>query len=248
MKNWWKKATVYQIYPKSFKDSNNDGIGDINGIIEKLDYLYSLGVDLLWLTPMYVSPQRDNGYDIEDYYNIDPKYGTMNDFEKLLKEAHKRDIKIMMDMVLNHTSTEHKWFKESKKSKDNPYRDYYFWKDAKPDGSVPNNWISRFSGTAWKYDETTNQYYLHLFEETQADLNWENEKVREECYKILEFWADKGIDGFRLDVVNLLSKTPGLPDDPITGPKGDGRTHYADGPRIHEYLHNMNQKVFKPKI
>ena len=247
MKNWWKKATVYQIYPKSFKDSNNDGIGDINGIIEKLDYLYSLGVDLLWLTPMYVSPQRDNGYDIEDYYNIDPKYGTMSDFEKLLKEAHKRDIKIMMDMVLNHTSTEHKWFKESKKSKDNPYRDYYFWKDAKPDGSVPNNWISRFSGTAWKYDETTNQYYLHLFEETQADLNWENEKVREECYKILEFWADKGIDGFRLDVVNLLSKTPGLPDDPITGPKGDGRTHYADGPRIHEYLHNMNQKVFKPK-
>ncbi|EQE59948.1 trehalose-6-phosphate hydrolase [Clostridioides difficile CD45] len=247
MKNWWKKATVYQIYPKSFKDSNNDGIGDINGIIEKLDYLYSLGVDLLWLTPMYVSPQRDNGYDIEDYYNIDPKYGTMNDFEKLLKEAHKRDIKIMMDMVLNHTSTEHKWFKESKKSKDNPYRDYYFWKDAKPDASVPNNWISRFSGTAWKYDETTNQYYLHLFEETQADLNWENEKVREECYKILEFWADKGIDGFRLDVVNLLSKTPGLPDDPITGPKGDGRTHYADGPRIHEYLHNMNQKVFKPK-
>ena len=233
MKNWWKKATVYQIYPKSFKDSNNDGIGDINGIIEKLDYLSSLGVDLLWLTPMYVSPQRDNGYDIEDYYNIDPKYGTMSDFEKLLKEAHKRDIKIMMDMVLNHTSTEHKWFKESKKSKDNPYRDYYFWKDAKPDGSVPNNWISRFSGTAWKYDETTNQYYLHLFEETQADLNWENEKVREECYKILEFWADKGIDGFRLDVVNLLSKTPGLPDDPITGPKGDGRTHYADGPRIH---------------
>ena len=160
MKNWWKKATVYQIYPKSFKDSNNDGIGDINGIIEKLDYLYYLGVDLLWLTPMYVSPQRDNGYDIEDYYNIDPKYGTMSDFEKLLKEAHKRDIKIMMDMVLNHTSTEHKWFKESKKSKDNPYRDYYFWKDAKPDGSVPNNWISRFSGTAWKYDETTNQYYF----------------------------------------------------------------------------------------
>lgn len=247
MNNWWKKATVYQIYPRSFNDSNGDGIGDIRGITEKLDYLSNLGVDLLWITPIYVSPQRDNGYDISDYYNIEPQYGTMEDFEELLSEAHNRNIKIMLDMVLNHTSTEHEWFKKARENKDNKYRDYYFWKDVKKDGSVPNNWISRFSGPAWKLDEKTNQYYLHLFEETQADLNWENEEVREECYKILEFWANKGIDGFRLDVVNLLSKTPGLPDDPIVGPKGDGRTHYADGPRIHEYIHNMNKKVFGPK-
>lgn len=247
MKNWWKKATVYQIYPRSFNDTNGDGIGDIRGITEKLDYLKNLGVDLLWITPIYVSPQRDNGYDIADYYNIEPQYGTMEDFEELLEEAHRRDIKIMLDMVLNHTSTEHEWFKKSSESKYNKYRDYYFWKDPKDDGSVPNNWISRFSGSAWALDEKTNQYYLHLFELTQADLNWENEEVRNECYKILEFWANKGVDGFRLDVVNLLSKTPGLPDDPITGPKGDGRTHYADGPKIHEYLHSMHEKVFGPK-
>lgn len=245
-KNWWKKATVYQIYPRSFKDSNGDGIGDIRGIIEKLDYIKCLGADLIWLTPMYVSPQRDNGYDIADYYQIDPVYGTMEEFELLLKEAHRRGIRIIMDMVLNHTSTEHEWFKKAVSEPDSPYRDYYFFRDPKPDGSVPNNWISRFSGPAWKKEEKSGQYYLHLFEETQADLNWENEAVRAECIKILKFWAEKGVDGFRLDVVNLLSKTPGLPDDPITGPKGDGRTHYADGPRIHEYLHLMNQEVFKP--
>lgn len=246
MNTWWKTATVYQIYPRSFKDTNHDGIGDISGIIEKLDYLAYLGVDLLWITPMYVSPQRDNGYDIADYYAIDPQYGTMEDFEKLLKEAHARDIRIMMDMVLNHTSTQHAWFQQAISSKDSPYRNYYFFKDEKEDGSVPNNWISRFSGSVWKKDENSNQYYLHLFEETQADLNWENPEVREECYQILEYWAKKGVDGFRLDVVNLLSKTPGLPDDPIVGPKGDGRTHYADGPRIHEYLHSMNERVFEP--
>lgn len=245
-KNWWKKATVYQIYPRSFKDSNGDGIGDIRGIIEKLDYIKCLGADLIWLTPMYVSPQRDNGYDIADYYQIDPVYGTMEEFELLLKEAHRRGIRIIMDMVLNHTSTEHEWFKKAVSEPDSPYRDYYFFRDPKPDGSVPNNWISRFSGPAWKKEEKSGQYYLHLFEETQADLNWENEAVRAECIKILKFWAEKGVDGFRLDVVNLLSKTPGLPDDPITGPKGDGRTHYADGPRIHESLHLMNQEVFKP--
>lgn len=245
-KNWWKKATVYQIYPRSFKDSNGDGIGDIRGIIEKLDYIKCLGAALIWLTPMYVSPQRDNGYDIADYYQIDPVYGTMEEFELLLKEAHRRGIRIIMDMVLNHTSTEHEWFKKAVSEPDSPYRDYYFFRDPKPDGSVPNNWISRFSGPAWKKEEKSGQYYLHLFEETQADLNWENEAVRAECIKILKFWAEKGVDGFRLDVVNLLSKTPGLPDDPITGPKGDGRTHYADGPRIHEYLHLMNQEVFKP--
>lgn len=245
-KNWWKKATVYQIYPRSFKDSNGNGIGDIRGIIEKLDYIKCLGADLIWLTPMYVSPQRDNGYDIADYYQIDPVYGTMEEFELLLKEAHRRGIRIIMDMVLNHTSTEHEWFKKAVSEPDSPYRDYYFFRDPKPDGSVPNNWISRFSGPAWKKEEKSGQYYLHLFEETQADLNWENEAVRAECIKILKFWAEKGVDGFRLDVVNLLSKTPGLPDDPITGPKGDGRTHYADGPRIHESLHLMNQEVFKP--
>lgn len=245
-KNWWKKATVYQIYPRSFKDSNGDGIGDIRSIIEKLDYIKCLGADLIWLTPMYVSPQRDNGYDIADYYQIDPVYGTMEEFELLLKEAHRRGIRIIMDMVLNHTSTEHEWFKKAVSEPDSPYRDYYFFRDPKPDGSVPNNWISRFSGPAWKKEEKSGQYYLHLFEETQADLNWENEAVRAECIKILKFWAEKGVDGFRLDVVNLLSKTPGLPDDPITGPKGDGRTHYADGPRIHESLHLMNQEVFKP--
>ncbi|MGG5372965.1 alpha,alpha-phosphotrehalase [Enterococcus sp. AZ196] len=245
MNDWWKKATVYEIYPRSFKDTNNDGIGDIQGIIEKLDYLENLGIDLLWVTPMYVSPQHDNGYDISDYYAIDPLYGTMEDFDRLIQVAKKRNIYLMMDMVLNHTSIEHKWFKESRKSKDNPYRDYYFWKDLKPDGSAPNNWTSRFGGSAWKYDEKTEQAYLHLFDETQADLNWENENVRNECYKILDFWAKKGIKGFRLDVVNLLSKTPGLPDDPVLGPTGDGRTHNVDGPKIHEYLHAMNQEVFK---
>ncbi|MBO1306078.1 alpha,alpha-phosphotrehalase [Enterococcus sp. 669A] len=246
MNNWWKKATVYQVYPRSFKDTNNDGIGDIRGIIEKLDYLEKLGIDLLWITPMYVSPQKDNGYDISDYYQIDPLYGTMADFEELVQEAEKRKIAIMMDMVLNHTSTEHQWFKEARKSRNNPYRDFYFWQDPKPDGTPPNNWKSRFGGTAWKYDEATGQSYLHSFDESQADLNWENEAVRKECGKILAFWAKKGIKGVRLDVVNLLSKTPGLPDDPIVGPTGDGRTHNVDGPKIHQYLHELNQQVFGP--
>ena len=245
-KNWWKKATVYQIYPRSFKDSNGDGIGDIRSIIEKLDYIKCLGADLIWLTPMYVSPQRDNGYDIADYYQIDPVYGTMEEFELLLKEAHRRGIRIIMDMVLNHTSTEHEWFKKAVSEPDSPYRDYYFFRDPKPDGSVPNNWISRFQVRLEKRRRRAANTTSIWFEETQADLNWENEAVRAECIKILKFWAEKGVDGFRLDVVNLLSKTPGLPDDPITGPKGDGRTHYADGPRIHESLHLMNQEVFKP--
>lgn len=246
MKDWWKKATVYQVYPRSFKDTDHDGIGDIRGIIEKLDYLELLGIDFLWVTPMYVSPQKDNGYDIADYYRIDPLYGTMADFEELVHAAKKRNIRIMMDMVFNHTSTEHPWFQEARKSRDNPYRDYYFWKDPKPDGSLPNNWKSRFGGPAWKYEEETGQYYLHLFDESQADLNWENEQVRKECYNVLEFWAKKGVSGFRLDVVNLFSKTPGLPDDPIVGPTGDGRTHNVDGPKIHQYLHEMNQEVFAP--
>jgi trehalose-6-phosphate hydrolase len=240
---WWKKAVVYQIYPKSFKDTNGDGIGDLEGIIEKLDYLKKLGIDVIWLTPVYPSPQRDNGYDISDYYAIDETYGTMEIFEQLLIEAHARNIKIMMDIVVNHTSTAHRWFIESASSKDNPYRDYYIWRDPK-DGKEPNNWVSKFGGPAWQYDEKTGQYYLHLFDVTQADLNWENEKVREAVYTMMKFWLEKGVDGFRLDVINLISKNQDFPDDDGSVPPGDGRKFYTDGPRIHEFLHEMNEKVF----
>ena len=203
--DWWKDAVVYQIYPQSFKDSNNDGIGDINGIREKIPYLKDLGVNVLWLNPIYESPMVDNGYDISDYYKIADCYGTMEDFDRLLLEAHQRGIKIVMDLVFNHTSDKHKWFIESQSSKDNPYRDYYIWKDPK-DGDVPSNWTSCFQGSAWQYDEATQQYYLHLFSKKQPDLNWENEKVRNEVYKMMEWWLDKGIDGFRMDVINQISK------------------------------------------
>ena len=236
--SWWKKAVVYQIYPKSFNDTSGNGTGDIQGIIEKLDYLKKLGVDVLWLTPIYKSPQRDNGYDISDYYNIQEEYGTMTDFDQLLAEAHKREIKIIMDIVINHTSTEHEWFKQAKSSKDNPYRDFYIWKDGK-DGLPPTNWESKFGGSAWQWDETTGQYYLHLFDVTQADLNWENPKVREALYEMMHFWLKKGVDGFRLDVINLISKDQQFPQD-----ASDGRKFYTDGPRIHEFLHEMNEKVF----
>ena len=198
--DWWKSSVVYQIYPKSFKDSNGDGIGDIVGIIEELDYLNSLGVKVIWLTPIYVSPQNDNGYDIADYYNIDKMFGTLEDFKRLLKETHKRGMKLIMDMVVNHTSTENYWFKEALKGEDNPYHDFYIWRDK------PNNWSSKFGGSAWEYVESLNKYYLHLFDVTQADLNWENPKVREEIFKMMRYWLDMGVDGFRLDVVNLLSK------------------------------------------
>ncbi len=236
--SWWKKAVVYQIYPKSFYDTTGNGTGDIQGIIEKLDYLKELGVEVLWLTPIYKSPQRDNGYDISDYYNIQEEYGTMDDFDQLLAEAHKRGIKIIMDIVINHTSTEHEWFKQAKSSKDNPYRDFYIWKDGK-DGLPPTNWESKFGGSAWQWDETTGQYYLHLFDVTQADLNWENPKVRVALYKMMHFWLKKGVDGFRLDVINLISKNQQFPED-----DSDGRKFYTDGPRIHEFLHEMNQEVF----
>jgi trehalose-6-phosphate hydrolase len=236
--SWWKKAVVYQIYPKSFNDTSGNGTGDIQGIIEKLDYLKELGVDVLWLTPIYKSPQRDNGYDISDYYNIQEEYGTMADFDKLLAEAHKRGIKIIMDIVINHTSTEHEWFKQAKSSKDNPYRDFYIWKDGK-DSLPPTNWESKFGGSAWQWDETTGQYYLHLFDVTQADLNWENPKVREALYEMMHFWLKKGVDGFRLDVINLISKDQQFPQD-----DSDGRKFYTDGPRIHEFLHEMNENVF----
>ena len=236
--SWWKTAVVYQIYPKSFYDSTGNGTGDIQGIIGKLDYLKELGVDVLWLTPIYKSPQRDNGYDISDYYNIQEEYGTMDDFDQLLEQAHKRGIKIIMDIVINHTSTEHEWFKQAKSSKDNPYRDFYIWKDGK-NGLPPTNWESKFGGSAWQWDETTGQYYLHLFDVTQADLNWENPKVREALYEMMHFWLKKGVDGFRLDVINLISKDQQFPQD-----DSDGRKFYTDGPRIHEFLHEMNQEVF----
>ncbi|MEK3855392.1 alpha,alpha-phosphotrehalase [Cytobacillus sp. FSL H8-0458] len=241
---WWKKAVVYQIYPKSFNDTTGNGVGDIPGIIAKLDYLKELGVDVVWLTPIYKSPQRDNGYDISDYFSIHEEYGTMADFDKLLEEAHNRDIKIIMDIVVNHTSTEHQWFQEAKKSKDNPYRDFYIWKDPKEDGSEPTNWESKFGGNAWQYDEETGQYYLHLFDVTQADLNWENEDLRRKVYDMMEFWFKKGVDGFRLDVINLISKDQDFPDDDGSVPPGDGRKFYTDGPRVHEFMHEMNDKVF----
>ncbi|WP_077613914.1 alpha,alpha-phosphotrehalase [Caenibacillus caldisaponilyticus] len=236
---WWKKAVVYQIYPKSFKDTTGDGIGDLPGIIEKLDYLKKLGVDVIWLTPIYKSPQRDNGYDISDYYAIDERYGTMDDFDRLVAEAHARGIRIIMDIVVNHTSTEHEWFKQARSSKDNPYRQFYIWKDP-VNGREPNNWESKFGGSAWAYDERTGQYYLHLFDVTQADLNWENPAVREKVYEMMRFWLKKGVDGFRLDVINLISKDQRFPNDE----DGDGRRFYTDGPRIHEFLHEMNQAVF----
>ncbi|GAE37013.1 alpha,alpha-phosphotrehalase [Halalkalibacter akibai] len=242
MNEWWRKSVVYQIYPKSFNDTTGNGVGDLQGIIEKLDYLKDLGVDVLWLTPVYASPQKDNGYDISDYYSIHEEYGNMDDFDRLLSETHQRGMKLIMDLVVNHTSTEHQWFKESAKSKDNPYRDFYIWKDP-VDGKEPTNWVSKFGGNAWKLDEKTGQYYLHLFDVTQADLNWENETLRKHVYDMMHFWFEKGIDGFRLDVINLISKDQSYPNDDGSVPPGDGRKFYTDGPRVHEFLQEMNKEV-----
>ncbi|HEH9427486.1 TPA: alpha,alpha-phosphotrehalase [Aeromonas sobria] len=238
---WWQSAVIYQIYPKSFQDSAARGTGDLKGIMARLDYLKTLGVDALWLTPVYVSPQVDNGYDIADYLAIDPAYGTMADFEALLAAAHERNIRIVMDIVVNHTSTEHAWFKSALGDQNSPYRDYYIWQDP-VDGGVPNNWQSKFGGSAWELDEITGQYYLHLFAREQADLNWENPAVRAEVKNIIHFWAKKGIDGFRLDVINLISKDQAFPSDEI----GDGRRFYTDGPRIHEFLQDVSRDVFAP--
>ncbi len=235
---------MYQIYPKSFYDTSGNGVGDIKGITAKLDYLKELGIDVVWITPIYKSPQNDNGYDISDYFNIHEEYGTMEDFDELLEEAHSRGIKIIMDIVINHTSTENQWFIESRKSKDNEYRDFYIWKDGKEDGSEPTNWQSKFGGNAWQYDEETGQYYLHLFDVTQADLNWENDKVREKLYDMMHFWLKKGVDGFRLDVINLISKDQAFPDDDGSVAPGDGRKFYTDGPKVHEYMQEMNKEVF----
>ncbi|MBA4549963.1 alpha,alpha-phosphotrehalase [Thermoactinomyces intermedius] len=243
MAEWWKKAVVYQIYPKSFYDTTGNGTGDLRGIIQKLDYLKELGVDVLWLTPVYESPQNDNGYDISNYHKIHEEYGTMEDFKELLHQVHKRGMRLIMDMVVNHTSTEHEWFQASRSSKENPYRSYYIWKDGK-DGKEPNNWQSKFGGSAWKRDEKTGQYYLHLFDETQADLNWENPELRQKIYEMMRWWLDLGVDGFRLDVINLISKDQRFPDDDGSVPPGDGRKFYTDGPRIHEFMQEMNREVF----
>ncbi|ACL70998.1 glycoside hydrolase family 13 protein [Halothermothrix orenii] len=243
-RKWWKEGVVYQIYPRSFNDSNGDGIGDLPGIIEKLDYLKELGVDIIWLCPVYKSPNDDNGYDISDYYDIMDEFGTMEDMDKLIEGVHKRGMKLIMDLVVNHTSDEHPWFQESKSSKDNPYRDFYIWRKGKNDGP-PNNWGSAFSGSAWEYDEKTGEYYLHLFSKKQPDLNWENPRVREEVYKMMRWWLDKGIDGFRMDVINMISKVKGLPDGKVyPGAKyGDGSPYYLNGPRVHDYLQEMNREV-----
>ncbi len=238
--SWWKTATIYQIYPKSFCDSGSKGTGDIKGIISKLDYLKHLGVDAIWLTPVYQSPMVDNGYDISDYYAINPQFGTMEDFDTLLAEAHQLGIRIIMDIVVNHTSAEHHWFQSALGDKNSPYRDYYIWKDP-VDGAEPNNWQSKFGGNAWELDDATGKYYLHLFAKEQADLNWENPAVREEVKEVISFWADKGVDGFRLDVINLISKQQDFPSDDI----GDGRRFYTDGPRVHEYLQEISEAVFQ---
>lgn len=234
----FENKVIYQIYPKSFYDTNNDGLGDLKGIVKKLDYLKFLGVDYVWITPFFISPQRDNGYDIADYYNIDPMYGTMEDFETLVDEAKKREIKIMLDMVFNHTSTEHQWFKKALAG-DKKYQDFYFFRDGE-ENTPPTNWISKFGGNAWEYVPTLKKYYLHLFDKTQADLNWDNPELREEIYKIVRFWMEKGVEGFRFDVVNLISKPATLENDY----EGDGRRFYTDGINIHKYLKELNKNTF----
>ena len=241
-KAWWKEAVVYQIYPRSFMDSNGDGIGDLNVITEKLDYLKELGIDVIWLSPVYQSPNDDNGYDISDYQAIMTEFGTMEDYDRMLARAHELGIKIMMDLVVNHTSDEHAWFVESRKSVDNPYRDFYIWRKGKEDGKEPNNWGSCFSGSAWKYDEQTDMYFLHLFSKKQPDLNWDNPKVRDHVFDMMNWWCEKGIDGFRMDVISLISKPEGLPDG-IPGENGYADSGCANGPHVHEYLQEMNRKV-----
>lgn len=238
MKKDFRKSTVYQIYPKSFCDTNKDGLGDLRGVIEKLDYIKELGVDYIWLTPFFVSPQNDNGYDVEDYYNIDPRYGSMEDVEELIAEADKRGMGLMFDMVFNHVSTRHEWFKKAMEG-DPYYKDFFFFRKGKADGSAPTNWESKFGGNAWEYVEKFDEYYLHLFDVTQADLNWDNANVRKEVQKIVRFWMGKGVKGFRFDVINLISKAA-IEDDET----GDGRKYYTDGPNIHKYLKELHDMTF----
>ena len=239
--HWWQNGVIYQIYPKSFQDTTGSGTGDLRGVIQRLDYLQKLGVDAIWLTPFYVSPQVDNGYDVANYTAIDPTYGTLDDFDELVTQAKSRGIRVILDMVFNHTSTQHAWFHEALK-KESPYRQFYIWRDGEP-GIPPNNWRSKFGGNAWRWHAESGQYYLHLFAPEQADLNWENPEVRAELKKVCEFWADRGVDGLRLDVVNLISKNQNFPNDL----DGDGRRFYTDGPRVHEFLHEMNRDVFTPR-
>lgn len=239
---WWKEGVIYQIYPRSFYDSNGDGIGDLPGITQKLDYLKDLGVDILWISPFYQSPNDDNGYDVSDFRNIQEEFGTMEDFYDLLEGVHKQGMKLIMDLVPNHTSDEHDWFKLSKLSKDNPFRSYYIWKPP-VNGGPPNNWLSYFSGSAWEYEEHTGEYYLHLFTKKQPDLNWENPQVRKEIYDIMKFWLDKGIDGFRLDVIPFISKRQDFPPIDTEDFNNSVEEIYANGPRIHEYLQEMNKEV-----
>lgn len=243
-RRWWKESVVYQIYPRSFMDSNDDGMGDLRGVIAKLDYLTLLGIDVIWLSPVYKSPGDDGGYDISDYCAIDPAFGTMADWEELLGQMHDRGIRLLMDLVANHTSDEHPWFVESRKSRDNPYRDYYIWRPGK-NGQEPNNWASCFGGSAWEYDPATGEYYLHLFSKKQPDLNWENPRVREEIHNVMRWWLDKGIDGFRLDVINMISKVPGLPDAPVVSDERYqwGGQYFVQGPRLVEFLREVKQKV-----
>ena len=239
--HWWQNGVIYQIYPKSFQDTTGSGTGDLRGVTQRLDYLKTLGIDAIWLTPFYISPQVDNGYDVANYTAIDPSYGTLDDFDELVAEAHQRGIRIVLDMVFNHTSTQHAWFRESL-NKASPYRQFYIWRDGTPE-QLPNNWRSKFGGNAWRWHAESEQYYLHLFAPEQADLNWENPAVRAELKKVCEFWADRGVDGLRLDVINLISKDQDFPDDTL----GDGRRFYTDGPRIHEYLQEMSRDVFTPR-
>ncbi|AGR61624.1 TPA: alpha,alpha-phosphotrehalase [Salmonella bongori] len=239
--HWWQNGVIYQIYPKSFQDTTGSGTGDLRGVTQRLDYLQRLGVDAIWLTPFYISPQVDNGYDVANYTAIDPTYGTLDDFDELVTQAKARGIRIILDMVFNHTSTQHAWFRDAL-NKESPYRQFYIWRDGTPD-VCPNNWQSKFGGSAWRWHSQSEQYYLHLFAPEQADLNWENPAVRAELKKVCEFWADRGVDGLRLDVVNLISKQQDFPDDPL----GDGRRFYTDGPRAHEFLREMNRDVFTPR-
>ncbi len=242
-RTWWKEAVIYQIYPRSFMDSNGDGIGDLKGITSRLDYLKYLGIDVIWLSPVYQSPNDDNGYDISDYQAIMEEFGTMEDFDEMLDAAHKRGIRIVMDLVVNHTSDEHRWFMESRSGKDNPYRDYYIWREGKDAETPPNNWGSCFGGSAWQYDETTAMYYLHLFSKKQPDLNWDNPDVRKKVFDMMTWWCDKGIDGFRMDVISLISKTKEMPDGKINGFYGDYGPYCVHGPNVHRYLQEMNEKV-----